>query len=148
MTDKTESGVRFACLTPRTRRKFYITVRTVSAQIEKGVNKAMRAEILLPHKSVPSLVSVRNGKWRELVRHVASLPEDHPDSLAFSMLMIKQCGCLDCNPDRYKALMGCSACAKRTLTGFKGPDEGLVRAFQKARAEVDDYLKDRIHRAA
>jgi hypothetical protein len=112
------------------------------------VNKAMRAEILFPHKSVPSLVSVRNGKWRELVKRVAGLPEDHPDSLAFSMLMIKQCGCLDCNPDRYKALMGCSACAKRTVGCYKGPDEGLVRAFQKARAEVDDYLKDRTLRVA
>jgi hypothetical protein len=103
----------------------------------------MRAEILFPHKSVAALVSVRNGKWRELVKRVASLPEDDPESLAFSMLMIKQCGCLDCNPDRYKALMGCSACAKRTLGTYKGADDGLVRAYQKARSEVDGYLKDR-----
>lgn len=148
MTDKTESGVRFACLHSRITRAYISTVRTLSAQIGKGVNRAMRAEILFPHKSVASLAGVRNGKWRELVKRVASLPEDHPDSLAFSMLMIKQCGCLDCNPDRYKALMGCSACAKRTLGGYKGPDEGLVRAFQKARSEVDDYLRDRTLRAA
>ena len=103
----------------------------------------MRAEILFPHKSVASLTAVRNGKWRELVRRVSSLPEDHPDSLAFSLMMIRQCGCLDCNPDRYKALMGCSACAKRTVGSYKGADEGLVRVFQKARSEVDDYLKER-----
>ncbi len=103
----------------------------------------MRAEILFPHKSVGSLSSVRNGKWRDLVRRVATLPEDHPDSLAFSLMMIQQCSCLDCNPDRYKALMGCSACAKRTLGGYKGNDEALVRAFHKARTEVDDYLKGR-----
>ena len=103
----------------------------------------MRAEILFPHKSVSSLVTIRNGKWRDLVRRVASLPEDHPDSLAFSLMMIRQCSCLDCNPDRYKALMGCSACAKRTLSAYKGADDALVRAFQKARAEVDNYLKER-----
>ncbi len=103
----------------------------------------MRAEILFPHKSVSALISVRNGKWRELVKHVATLPEDHPDSLAFSMLMIKQCGCLDCNPDRYKALMGCAACAKRTLGAYKGPDDSLIKQFQKARVEVEMYLKDR-----
>jgi hypothetical protein len=108
----------------------------------------MRAEILFPHKSVASLASVRNGKWRELVKRVALLPEEHPDSLAFSMLMIKQCGCLDCNPDRYKALMGCSACAKRTLSAYKGSDESLLRAFQKARAEVEEYLKERSQRQA
>ena len=103
----------------------------------------MRAEILFPHKSVSALASVRNGKWRELVRRVSGLPEDHPDSLAFSLMMIRQCGCLDCNPDRYKALMGCSACAKRTVGGYKGADEGLVRVFQKARSEVEGYLKGR-----
>ncbi len=101
----------------------------------------MRAEILFPHKSVGSLVSIRDGKWRELVRRVSSLPEDHPDSLAFSLMMIKQCSCLDCNPDRYKALMGCSACAKRTVIGYKGADDTLLRSYQKARSEVEDYLK-------
>jgi hypothetical protein len=103
----------------------------------------MRAEILFPHKSVASLVSVRDGKWRELTRRVANLPEDHPDSLAFSLMMIRQCSCLDCNPDRYKALMGCSACAKRTVGSFKGADDALLRAFSKARSEVNNYLKER-----
>jgi hypothetical protein len=103
----------------------------------------MRAEILFPHKSVACLVTARNSKWRDLVRRVAGLPEDHPDSLAFSLMMIRQCGCLDCNPDRYKALMGCSACAKRTVGSYKGEDEGLVRVFHKARAEVESFLKDR-----
>jgi len=103
----------------------------------------MRAEILFPHKSIASLINVRNGKWRDLTKRVSYLSEDHPDSLAFSLMMIRQCNCLDCNPDRYKALMGCAACAKRTLAAYKGQDEGLIKAFQKARAEVDDYLKDR-----
>lgn len=102
----------------------------------------MRAEILFPHKSVASLATIRDGKWRELARRVARLPEDHPDSLAFSLMMIRQCSCLDCNPDRYKALMGCSACAKRTVGGYKGADEALVRSFQKARGEIDGFLKD------
>lgn len=103
----------------------------------------MRAEILFPHKSVSALSTVREIKWKELARRVASLPEDHPDSLAFSLMMIKQCSCLDCNPDRYKALMGCAACAKRTVAAYKGADEALLRAFQKARQEVDQYLETR-----
>ncbi len=102
----------------------------------------MRAEILFPHKSVASLAAARNGKWRELVHRVSSLPEDNPESLAFSLMMIRQCGCLDCNPDRYKALMGCSACAKRTVGGFKGADEAILRVYQKTRVEVDSYLKE------
>ncbi len=103
----------------------------------------MRAEILFPHKSTSALASVRETKWRELARRVASLPEDHPDSLAFSLMIIRQCSCLDCNPDRYKALMGCSACAKRTVASYKGGDEQLIRFFQRARTEVDQYLENR-----
>ncbi len=100
----------------------------------------MRAEILFPHKSVGALTSLRDVKWRELAKHVATLPEDHPESLAFCLMMIRQCSCLDCNPDRYKALMGCSACAKRTVAGYKGADENLLRAFKQARAEILRYL--------
>src|SRR5512136_1138787 len=101
----------------------------------------MRAEILFPHKSVASLLNARNGKWRDLTKRVASLPEDHPDSLAFSLMMIRHCSCLDCNPDRYKALMGCSVCAKRIVSAFKGGDDALLRSFQKARGEVDEYMQ-------
>lgn len=100
----------------------------------------MRAEILFPHKSVHALAGLREPKWRELVKRVAALPEDHPDSLAFCLMMIRQCGCLDCNPDRYKALMGCSACAKRNIAGFKGPDENLFKAYKQARGEIVQFL--------
>ena len=101
----------------------------------------MRAEILFPHKSVSALTTSRDSKWRELAKRVAALPEDHPDSLAFCLMMIRQCDCLDCNPDRYKALMGCSACAKRQIAGFKGPDENLLKAYREARSEIVKYLE-------
>ncbi len=102
----------------------------------------MRAEILFPHKCVSALSNLREDKWRELAKRVANLPEDHPDSLAFCTMMIRQCGCLDCNPDRYKALMGCTACSKRNVVGYKGADEGLIRAFKQARKDVVEYLED------
>lgn len=101
----------------------------------------MRAEILFPHKSVNALGGLREPKWRELAKRVAGLPEDHPDSLAFCLMMIRQCGCLDCNPDRYKALMGCSACAKRNIAGFKGPDDNLLKAYKLARGEISKFLE-------
>ncbi len=104
----------------------------------------MRAEILFPHKSVSALSNLREIKWREMTKRVATLPEDHPDSLAFCLMMIKQCGCLDCNPDRYKALMGCSACGKRTILAYKGADDNLVRAFKQARNEVSRFLEGEV----
>jgi hypothetical protein len=103
----------------------------------------MRAEILYPHKSTAALTGLRDQKWRELARRIASLPEDHPDSLAFSLMMMRQCDCLNCNPDRYKALMGCSACARRTISAVKGSDETLLRAYRKAREDVLNHLEER-----
>ena len=102
----------------------------------------MRAEILFPHKSVSALQNVRDQKWRDFTKRIAALPEDDPDSLAFCFMMIKQCGCLDCNPDRYKALMGCAACGKRMVAGYKGAPDGLYRAFRQARQNVMQYLED------
>ena len=101
----------------------------------------MRAEILFPHKSVHSLAGMRDVKWRELAQRISTLPEDDPDSLAFCLMMIRQCGCLDCNPDRYKALMGCSACAKRNISGYKGPDENLLKAYKQALGEILKFLE-------
>ena len=48
-----------------------------------------RAELLVPHESVPALVEVGNGQWRDLVKRVADLPETHEDALAFSLMMIR-----------------------------------------------------------
>ena len=102
----------------------------------------MRAEILFPHKSTAALTMIRDPKWRELAKRIAALPEEHPDSVAFCLMMIRQCGCLDCNPDRYKALMGCTACSKRTITAYKGMDEGLLRAYKEARKAVLQFLEE------
>jgi hypothetical protein len=108
----------------------------------------MRAEILFPHNSVMSLTSYRGSKWRDLARRVARLSEDDPEALAFSLMMIRLNGCLDCNPDRFKALMGCSACAKRTVSTYKGSDESLILAYRKARTEVAKFLGGELEQAA
>ena len=100
-----------------------------------------KTEILFPHKSVVALRDMRDGEWRELVHRVASLPEVHKDSLAFSLMMIRLCGCLRCNPGSYKASLGCSACARRTIRILKIPNSMLLQRFRKARADMERYIK-------
>jgi len=97
-------------------------------------------ELLFPHRSISSLRHIRNGKWRALVERIAELPEADPDSLAFSLMMVKLCGCLKCQPGSYKLSLGCSTCAKRTLAGFKSSDAVLLRRFRVAKEEIDAYL--------
>ncbi len=115
---------------------------------ERTLINSMRAEILFPHSSIGALTSYRGPKWRELAKRVARLPEDDSESLAFSLMMIRLTGCLDCNPDRFKALMGCAACAKRTVSTHKGTDEALLLAFKRARNEVEKHLGGELEKAA
>jgi hypothetical protein len=100
-------------------------------------------ELMFPHRAVPALVRVRNGAWQELTEHIADLDESEEESLAFSLMMIKLCGCLKCQPGCFKLSLGCSTCASRAISGFKGPDSALIRRFRKAQEEVQAFLDDR-----
>ena len=100
-----------------------------------------RTEILFPHRSISSLKGVRNGEWQKLIERVAALPETHEDSLAFSLMMIKLCDCMNCDLGSYKASLGCSTCARRAISALKGSDRILMRHFEKAKAEVLAYLE-------
>ncbi len=99
-----------------------------------------RSEILFPHRSVRALKNLRDGQWRELVERIAALPETHEDSLAFSLLMIRLCDCMNCDLGSYKASLGCATCARRAVSAIKASDTALVRRFEKAKEEILDYL--------
>jgi hypothetical protein len=100
-----------------------------------------RTEILFPHRSISALKGVRSDLWQALVERVAALPETHEDSLAFSLMMIELCDCVNCDLGSYKASLGCSTCARRTISAVKGPDTILMRHFEKAKEEVLAYLE-------
>ena len=99
-----------------------------------------KAEILFPPRLIPELKDLRGPEWRELVTRVAELQETHPDSLAFSLLMIRLNGCLRCNSGSYRFMRGCAACSRQAIMQFKGTDADLLRLYQQARAEINRYL--------
>jgi hypothetical protein len=98
-------------------------------------------EILFPPYAIPQLKDTRGDVWRALVERVTRLPEDDPESLAFSLMMIRLDGCLSCETDSYRAMRGCVACAQQTLRRFKSPDEDLVERFNKALNDVHVFLR-------
>ena len=101
----------------------------------------MRTPFLFPHESVGELKHVRDGQWLTLVEEVENLPETHKDSLAFSLMMIRICGCLRCT--NYKASLGCTICSQRAVRNSKAPDAMLIRLFQRAKEEIDEFLESR-----
>ena len=105
-------------------------------------------ELLFPPYAIPHLRDIRGPKWRALVERVLSLKEDHPEALAFSLMMMKLDGCRTCETDSFKAMRGCVACAQQTIHRFKGSDAELLKLYGEALAEVKAYLAEQRQRKA
>ena len=99
-----------------------------------------KAELLFPPRLIPSLRDLRGPEWAALVERVAKLPETDPDSLAFTLMMIRLDGCVKCHEGSFKYMRGCQLCASQTITQFKGSDTDLANMYRKARRDIDAYL--------
>jgi len=99
------------------------------------------SEILFPPRCIPQLRNLRESEWRELVDRIVALSDGHEDVLAFSLMIIRLGSCLTCDLDSYRASLGCCTCACRSVSGFKGSDQELVRKFEETREEVRAYLR-------
>jgi hypothetical protein len=97
-------------------------------------------ELLFPPYVIPHLRDERGPEWRKLVDHVAQLPEDHPESLAFSLMMMRLDGCMACETDSYRAMKGCRACASQVLRRHKGPDSDLIQRYERSLRDIRAYL--------
>lgn len=98
-------------------------------------------ELLFPSYVIPRLRESRGEDWAKLVDRVSSLPENHPESLAFSLMMIRLDGCMACETDSYRAMKGCTGCALQTLRRYKGPDGELLQSYKEALMEVEEHLE-------
>jgi hypothetical protein len=99
------------------------------------------SELLFPPYAIAPLGDLRGPEWRALVKRVTALPETHPDSLAFSMMMMRLDGCLTCETDSYKAMRGCVQCALQTIRRFKDGDTDLSRLYGQAQDDVNIFLE-------
>ena len=75
----------------------------------------------------------------ELVEHVASLPETHPDTLAFCLMMIRLNSCLNCVSGSYRFMRGCELCSQQTIARYQGTDEELLEQYERAKYDLTHY---------
>lgn len=99
-----------------------------------------KAELLFPAHLISSLRELRGPEWQTLVDRVAALPETHPDSLAFVLMMIELDGCLRCNSNNYKFLRGCYLCATQTVQSYKGSDTDLLKMYERVKLDLSQHL--------
>ena len=107
-----------------------------------------RTELLFPPRLIPDLKDLRGEEWRQLVEHVASLPETDPETLAFCLMMIRLNACLGCVSGSYRFMRGCELCAQQTISRFQGTDEELIELFYKAKEDLERYTENNIELVA
>lgn len=100
----------------------------------------LKYQWMFPHSAAPQLRNARGDGWRELVDEVSPLDEEHEDSLAFTLLMVRLCGCATCQPGSFRLSLGCGTCAYRTVSNLKGSDNQLVRRYHAAREELRSFV--------
>jgi hypothetical protein len=100
-------------------------------------------ELLYPMRVTPSLRSIRNAQWAQLVDRVTDKESETVDQLAFTLMMVRIDGCVNCNTDSFRAMRGCTQCAKQNIKRYRGGDQELLSQFNQARTEVERFLKSR-----
>ena len=103
----------------------------------------VNTEIMFPPYVIPALREASGPAWRGLVDKVTALENTHPESLAFSLMMIRLNGCLDCETDSFRAMRGCTACALQTVRRHRANERELLRLYQTALADVKTYMATR-----
>jgi hypothetical protein len=93
-------------------------------------------EILFPSRLIPSMRTLRGGDWSRLIDQMEGTDPASQVHLAFVLLMIKLCGCVNCTADSFRGMRGCSQCSKQTIKRFRGDDEELIRLYHEAELEV------------
>jgi hypothetical protein len=102
---------------------------------------ASHTEFLFAHWAVPALKNLRGNRWHELVMEVSARPEEHPDALAFALMMINLNGCIRCDAKVYRERGGCAECACSLLKASSRIDEAsLIARFHTAQKSVVESL--------
>jgi hypothetical protein len=101
-------------------------------------------ELLYPMRVTPSLRNIRDEKWSDLIDRVVSKESSTNEQLAFTLMMVKLDGCVNCNTDSFRAMRGCTQCAKQNIKRFRGNDNELFDQYEQAIIEVDKYLATRV----
>lgn len=101
-------------------------------------------ELLFPADVIPTLIGKYPGEeWRQLVESMEDYATTDPERLAFSLMMMRLSGCLDCKSDSEYAMEGCQWCAARTFKRRLGKRNPL-KEYEGALLDVQAYLFARL----
>jgi hypothetical protein len=97
-------------------------------------------DLLFPLRTLAALRDLRGTAWRELVTSVIMAESDSLEQISFILMMARMNNCATCNSDSYRAMNGCTVCAKQSLKRFHENDEALIDIYHMTKGEVEKYL--------
>lgn len=100
-------------------------------------------ELLYPMRVTQSLRNIRDEKWTVLIDRILSDDTEEIEKMAFTLMMVKIDGCINCNTDSFRAMRGCTQCAKQNIKRFRGNDQELFEMYDHAVEEMKHYLTER-----
>ena len=98
-------------------------------------------ELLFPLRIVPVLASMRGQEWQDLLEQVVAPQASLAEQMGFVLMMVRMDGCVGCNADSFRAMKGCTLCARQNIKRFRGSDKELVELFKQTCKEVEMYLE-------
>jgi len=98
-------------------------------------------ELMFPMRVAESLKDARGELWAQLVENVSNDFADIRDQSAFVLMMVKLGGCVACNSDSFRAMRGCTQCARLTVRRYRGSDEDLIEQFAQYRGDVENHFR-------
>jgi hypothetical protein len=98
-------------------------------------------DLLFPPRILPALRDLRGAQWQELVTNIIAAGPDSLEQTAIVLMMARMASCASCNSDSYRAMNGCTICAKQSLKRFRENDQTLTEIFEKTRVEIENYLQ-------
>jgi hypothetical protein len=100
-------------------------------------------ELFFPIRVIPTLANARGPEWDALIEKVTRTDATDVERIAFSELVIKLAGCQGCDADSFRAMRGCTQCARLVVKRFKGSDTELAEQFEQCTKDVAEFLKKR-----
>ncbi len=99
-------------------------------------------EIIYPMRVTPLLRNLRGELWQNLIDQVLASPDASVDRLAFCLLIIRMCNCINCHTNSYRALRGCTICAKHAVKRHRENDSSLLQYYDRAYRDVSEFMQN------
>lgn len=95
---------------------------------------------LFPRYAIPRLRRRHGRKWSKLVKRISYLPVEHPEHMAFTLMMRRIDKQVHTGSEALCMMPGCATCASDVLEQFGGNERTLMGLYKETLNEVRGFV--------